>query len=126
MRLNHPRGQKVYTLFLQRKVHAHGLLDGFRKLSENRTSAPSQEQVLEHEELDKILMSGWRQANSRCRRLHISAVHSLQQVNMSQLRLQLVDHLIERNKDGSKVKLKTVTKLSKITGRRWWLGLCRV
>ena len=39
---------------------------------------------------------------------------------MSQLRLRLENQLIKRRDSNNRIKLKTVTKLADLTGRKWW------
>lgn len=107
----------------RKKLRTRNILEHYRKLSAETTNSATDAQILEYEELDKLLMSARLLGNAKCRRLHMNAVHSSRQVKTSQLRLRLATLLIERLKVGSKVKLKTVTKLAEHTGRRWWLPL---
>ena len=50
-------------------------------------------------------------------------VQSSRKIKFSQLRLWLCDLLIKIKETFTKVKLKIVSNLAKITGRRWWLHL---
>ena len=50
-------------------------------------------------------------------------VQSIRTVKLAQLRVPLCDMLIKRKDNDKQIKLKTVSNLSKITGRRWWMHL---
>ena len=68
-------------------------------------------------------MKSRRLANDKVRRLHMSGVKYSRAVKLPQLFLRLYNILIKRKEENPKIKLKTVCKLAKITGRHLWLSL---
>ena len=64
-----------------------------------------------------------RLANSKVRRLHMSGIQSLREVNLAQLCLRLSNILIKRKEEEYNIKLKKVCKIAKIIGRHWWITL---
>lgn len=55
--------------------------------------------------------------------LPVSNVRSSRMIKMAQLRLRLDDQLTKRRHPYINIKLKTVTKLSYLTGRIWWMAI---
>ena len=58
-------------------------------------------------------------ANDKVRRLHMSGVQHSRAVNLAQIFLRLSNILLKIKEEDSKIKLNTVYKLAKITGRQW-------
>ena len=77
----------------------------------------------EYEKIDPLLMKSRRLANSKVRRLHISGLQTYRVVKLAQLLLCLYNIIINRKKEESNIKLKTLCKLANITGRHWWITL---
>ena len=84
---------------------------------------PKQEAIIEYEKIDLLLMKYRRLANEKVRHLHMSGFQSSAFVNIAQLRIYLSNLLIRKKEEDSKIKLRTFYKLSKTTGRHWWLSL---
>ena len=53
----------------------------------------------------------------------MSGVKSSRAVKLSQSRLHLANILIKRKEENTRIKLKTVYKLDRTTGRHWWLSI---
>ena len=68
-------------------------------------------------------MSYIGEANARFWRLHMPDVHSFRITKMDQLRLCLANQVIKRRDPNNRIKLKAVTKLADLTGRKWRLPL---
>ena len=72
---------------------------------------------------DLLLIKSRIKANDNVRRLHMSGVQSSILVKLAQLQICIYNLLIKRKEEDSKINLKTLCKISKITGRHWWLSL---
>ena len=68
-------------------------------------------------------MKSRRLANDKVIRLHMSGVNYSRALKLAQLCLSLSNILIKIKEEESKIKIKTVCKLAKITGRHWWIPL---
>ena len=53
----------------------------------------------------------------------MTKVQSSRKFELAQLRVILCDMLIKIKDTDTKIKLKTVSNLEKITGRQWWLHM---
>ena len=68
-------------------------------------------------------MKDRRLADTKVKQLHMSGVQSSRAVKLDQLRLCLSNILIKRKEEDSKIKLKTLCKISNITGRHRWITI---
>ena len=62
-------------------------------------------------------------ANSSVNHLHMSNVQYSRTAKTAQLRLRLTSILRKRKDKDYNIKIKTITKLADVTGRRWWIPL---
>ena len=53
----------------------------------------------------------------------MSDVHSYQSIRMAQLLLLLANQLIKIRDSSNIIRIKTLTKLADLTGRKWWLPI---
>ena len=123
LRLDHIRDQKKYTSNLRLLTRENNLPQRLGDLAHLQTFPPSQKSIEEYENIDQLLTKARLQADSKTRKLHMKKVQSSRKVKLAQLRVRLCDMLIKINGTDTKIKLKTVSNLAKITGRRWWLHL---
>ena len=93
-RLHHPADKKISKL--RHITRQHNLLSRFREADNHQKFPPSLEDIKEYKEIDKILVKARSKANYSVRRLHISKVKSSRTVKLSQLRLRLINLLIQR------------------------------
>ena len=82
---------------------------------------PSSQSIREYEEIDNLLISARREANTRVCRIHIPDVHSSQTIKMDQLRLRLANQLIKRRYSSKIIKLKMATNISYLNVSKCWI-----
>ena len=68
-------------------------------------------------------MKSRRLANEKFRRLHMSGVQLPISVKLTKPSLLLSTILIKRKEEDSKIEMKTVCNVAKITGRHLWISL---
>ena len=123
LRLHHPSGQKQYISKLRHITRQYNLLPRLRALENHQKCPPSPGAIKDYKGINKLLFKATSKANSGVQRLHMSNVQSSRMVKISQLHLRLVTLLIQIIDKERKIKLKTFTKISDITERKWWLSL---
>ena len=79
--------------------------------------------IKEYEDIACIPTKARREANSKVIRLHMSGFQSYRTIKSSQIKLRLRNLPIKHKEDKSKVKLKTIYKISNTTVIRWWIIL---
>ena len=115
--------QKKYRPKLRLLTGENNLLQRLRDLEQLQKFPPSQKAIEDYKKIDQFLTKSRLQANPKIRNLCITKIQSFRKVKFAQLRVQQCDLIIKRKETDTNIKLKTVIKLAKIIGRRWWLHL---